>query len=151
MDRKDNEQLAIVYKQIASELIEKKSINRYEYYLLGGISLSASLSVIYRLFRERMITLHEYDVLRNYVKVQLQNLRSSHSKEFILKTFYQFGDVVISDEEKQMIWNNLCGIINEKDIDDVVFSGAVRNYAFENGLIKINNNQDNRKKLVKRK
>lgn len=151
MDKKDNEQLAFVYKQIANELIEKKSINRYEYYLLGGISLSASLSVIYSLFRERMITLHEYDVLRNYVKVQLQNLRSSHSKEFALKTFYQFGDVVIIEEEKQMIWNNLCGIINEKDIDDVVFSGAVRAYAIENGLIKINNNQNNQKKLVKRK
>ena len=151
MDKKENEQLAIVYKQIASELIEKKSINRYEYYLLGGISLSFSLSVIYILFREKKITLREYDVLRNYINTQLQNLRSSHSKDFAFKTFYQFGDVVISDEEKQMIWNNLCRFINEKDIDDVVFSGAVRAYAIENGLIKINNNQNNQKKLVKRK
>ena len=151
MDKKENEQLAIVYKQIASELIEKKSINRYEYYLLGGISLSASLSVIYSLFRERKITTREFDVLGNYIKTQLQNLRSSHSKDFALKTFYQFGDVVISDEEKEMIWNNLCRFINEKDIDDVVFSGAVRDYALENGLIKINNNHNNQKKLVKRK
>ncbi len=51
--------------------------------------------------------------------------------------------------KKKYIWDKLSSIINEKDIDDVVFSGTVRAYAIEKGLIKTNNNQNNKKKLVK--
>ncbi len=106
-------------------------------------------SVIYILFKQKRLTLYEYDMLRDFVNRQQQNLVSPHNKEFILKTYYQFGDVVISDEEKKYILDKLSSIINEKDIDDVVFSGAVRAYAIEKGLIKTNNNQNNKKKLVK--
>ena len=149
MDKKEYERLANVYKIIASQLEKKRTINRYEYYLLGGISLRIASSVIYILFKQKRLTLYEYDMLRNFVNKQQQNLVSPHNKEFILKTYYQFGDVVISDEEKKYIWDKLSSIINEKDIDDVVFSGAVRAYAIEKGLIKTNNNQNNKKKLVK--
>lgn len=146
MNEKENKSIREVYKNLVNLLRQNHIINRYEYYMLGGVSLNNAPRVIYQLFRERQITLQEYEMLRNYIKKQLLAGGTPHNKEFILATYYQFGNVVITDEEKHHIWNSLCKIMNESDIDDVVFSGAVRAYALENGLIK-----NNSKKLIKAK
>ena len=57
----------------------------------------------------------------------------------------------ITDVEKEVIWNQLINAgIKEKDIDDIVFSAAVREYAIRNGYVKqIKNNTSKTKTLKK--
>jgi hypothetical protein len=71
---------------------------------------------------------------------------ASRNKEFILGTKYQFGNIIISDIEKQNIWLELNKMgLSDDNIDDLVFAAAVRDYAKKNGLI------PNIKKIVKKK
>ena len=126
-------------KKIAKYLISLKhskvKLNKYEYYMLGGISLRAAGSAIYYMINDRVINQLEYNVLHNYIDEQLM-LGSTRNKEFILSTYYQFGNTIITSEEKLNIWNSLLSMgIAERDIDDLVFSAAVREYAKNNGLI----------------
>ena len=146
MNEKESIGIVDVYKEIVNTLNQKGNLNRYEYYILGGVNFRNALHIIYILFRRKQITIQEYETLRNYIGRQLQLDNISRDKEFILRTLYQFGDIIITMEEKEYIWNNLCNLIDEANIDDLVFSGAVRAYALEKGLIK-----NNPKRLVKKK
>ena len=119
-------------------LIRKKRhrrLNRYEYYMLGGIPFRKGENTLLQLFKAGKINAYEYNVLSKYIDNELV-FGASRNKEFILKTYYQFGNYVISNEEKQMIWNelNMLGLTDE-EIDDLVFSAAVREYAKKNGLL----------------
>lgn len=150
----DNE-LAQIYKNIVGKIIEKKGkgrvLNRYDYYVMGGIPIKRAMSVIYDLFRKKQITLYEFEVLRGYLGQQM-SLNVSYNKEFILSTYYQFGDIVISAEEKKNIWQEMHKLgLGDKDIDDVTFSGAVRAYAIREGLIKPSYYQNDKRRLLKKK
>ena len=126
-------------KRIAECLIDlnkqKLKLNKYEYYMLGGIPFKEAASAIYHMHAQKLINQIEYNVLHNYIDEQLTFI-TTKNKEFILNTHYQFGDTVISLDEKINIWNNLLSMgISEKEIDDLLFSAAVREYAKDNGLI----------------
>ena len=119
-------------------LIRKKRhrrLNRYEYYMLGGIPFRKGENTLLQLFKAGKINAYEYNVLSKYIDNELV-FGASRNKAFILKTYYQFGNYVISNEEKQMIWNelNMLGL-TDAEIDDLVFSAAVREYAKKNGLL----------------
>ena len=112
-----------------------KRLNRYEYYMLGGIPFKNGEDILRELLRNGKINMFEFNVLCQYIETELV-IGASRNKEFILKTHYQFGNHVITDEEKQIIWNglNVFGL-SDNEIDDLVFSGAVREYAKANGLL----------------
>ena len=111
-------------------------LNRYEYYLLGGISFRKATVLIYDMYCDRALSAGEYYRLNYYIEKELL-FGASRNKELIMSTYYQFGDRVITDNEKEMIRNKLIALgLGEKDIDDLVFSAAVREYAIEQGLIK---------------
>ena len=121
-----------------------RSLNRYDYYMLGGVPFRGGNEILYGLLKRNLLTNREVNILTNYIDYQV-SLGVIRKKEFILDTHYQFGDRVLSYEEKESIWNSLNEFgLEDKDIDDLVFSGAVRAYARENGLIPS-------KKLVKKK
>ena len=137
----NNRELGIIYKRIAkaiySEQVLGKKFNRYEYYKMGGLPLRKALDVIYKLRNRGFITSGEYAIIHNYLENQLI-LGPSRNKEFILSTYYQFGEYVISEDEKQMIWKKINDMgLEDKDIDDLVFSAAVREYAYQKGILKI--------------
>ena len=112
-----------------------KPLNRYEYYKLGGISFKNAESELSELLRDKKLTASEVNVLRNYIEFQ-NAIGVPRQKERVLDTQYQFGNRVITDIEKESIWDGLLSFgLNEYDIDDLVFSGAVRDYAKANGLI----------------
>ena len=140
-------------RKIARRIIELnnngKTLSRYEYFLLGGIPFNEALSMIYFIHLDRKFRNLEYASLKKYLSIQV-NIKPSKKYDFIIKTHYQFGDYVLTEEEKVNIWNNLLESgIDIKNIDDLVFSGADRAYAMDNGLIKIKS--EDSKKLVKRK
>ena len=141
---------ALIFKKIAKLIkidnANDKVFNRYEYYKLGGLPFRRALSVIYKLYENDLITKSEYDTLHSYLEKQLE-IGSSRNKDFILSTYYQFGDYVISEEEKQNIWHSINELgLQDGEIDDLVFSAAVRAYAYENGFLKIKNSRLIRKK-----
>lgn len=141
----------VVLKKIAREIIKKnhagKVLSRYDYFMLGGLDFPEASSKVYFMHLDKKFRGFEYTMLKKFFSIQL-NIDSSKKYDYIMKTHYQFGDYVISDEEKVQIWNNLLASgIDRNNIDDLVFSGAVRAYAKEHGLIKV----DNSKKLVKSK
>ena len=150
MDKKENNKMVLTYayREIYRQLCENKKLNRYDYYMLGGVNIIYASSILYELFRAKKLTIYEYETLRCYINMQLKIGIASKNKQFIINTHYQFGDTVITEEEKNSIWEDLASHIDEKCIDDLVFSGAVRAYALEKGLIK---KQDTHKKLVKKK
>ena len=124
-----------IVRIIADRKRQGKKLNRYEYYMLGGIPFRKGEKVVFRLLSERKITTMEANILYKYITFEL-SLGASRNKEFILKTHYQFGDRVITEIEKQNIWLELNKMgIDDDNIDDLVFSGAVREYAKQNGLI----------------
>ena len=160
MDKKQEkieyEKLALIFKQIALLINDSKTngtvLNRYEYYLHGGLPFRKALSIIYRLCDMDLITKDEYGVLHNYLEEQAL-FGASRNKEFILKTYYQFGDYVINYIEKENIWKSLNDLgLEDKDIDDLVFAGAVRAYAYDKGLIKkkVLTKKEQRKNNVRR-
>lgn len=119
-------------------------LNRYDYYMLGGVPFRGGYEILYKLHKENKLTMREVYIITNYIDFQL-SLGASRKKEFIINTHYQFGDRVLTMEEKESIWEGLKEFgLENKDIDDLVFSGAVRAYAIENGLIPS-------KKLVRKK
>ena len=134
-----SEERIIELKKIVNVILNRKRhhkrLNRYEYYMLGGIPFIKGENTLLQLFKAGKINAYEYNVLSKYIENELV-FGASRNKEFILKTYYQFGNYVISNEEKQMIWNelNVLGLTNE-EIDDLVFSAAVREYAKKNGLL----------------
>lgn len=150
MNSRESINLAIVYKKIAG-MIYKESIdgnvfNRYEYYKMGGLPLRKALDVIHELRKKRLLRNNEYSILNSYIENQLI-FGPSRNKEFILSTYYQFGEYAISDVEKQMIWDNLNLLgLEDKYIDDLVFSGAVREYAYQKGLLKVKKSLSKKKK-----
>ena len=128
-----------IYRNIAKLLLERnsqnKTITRYEYFMLGGVDFGEASLIIYNLKCNNEIHKYEYSALKKFIHAQI-NIDSIRKYDFIMRTHYQFGDYVISDDEKKEIWNNLVGFISKKNIDDLVFSGAVRAYALDKGLIK---------------
>ena len=142
MKKKDNKELLKTYKEIAAILSEKNAntsntINRYEYYKLGGIPFKEAFVVISDLYKKRKINSTEYSKLRDYFHRQMQLPHTSRSKDYIMQIHYQFGDYVITNEEKNNIWDGLHELgLSDEDIDDLIFSGAVRDYAYQKGLIK---------------
>ena len=112
-----------------------KRLNRYEYYMLGGIPFRKGENTLIELLKSGKISMLEYTVLSRYIDNELV-IGASRKKEFILSTHYQFGNRIISDSEKQNIWNELNAFgLSDNEIDDLVFSAAVREYAKKNGLI----------------
>lgn len=139
MDKKYSEEEILKLKELALIIYEgnkkHERINRYEYYLMGGIPFKRAYKDLRRLYRENKLTIGEVNTINNYVDFEL-SLGVTRNKEFILKTYYSFGDRVLSDTEKESIWLSLNELgLRDQDIDDLVFSGAVRAYAKEKGLI----------------
>ena len=137
-DYTDKELLAM--KEIAEILKENKGTNnklsRFDYFLLGGISFDEALSAIYHFRKLGVIIDNEYYLLNNYITAErkIEVLRNKHA---ILSTRFMFSNKIITDVEKEVIWNQLINAgIKEKDIDDIVFSAAVREYAIRNGYVK---------------
>ena len=127
-------------KNIANKLKEYKTISkrlsRLEYFLLGGISFNIAPSMIYRMRENKDITLNEYYLLNEYIAVQ-RNLDVYRRKDSILAIKFIFSNHEITDLEKEIIWNELISAgIDENNIDDMVFSAAVRDYAIRLGYVK---------------
>ena len=141
-----------IMKKIVRKLITynsmHKTLSRYEYFMMGGMPFNEAASLIYFMHLDGKFRNLEYAALKKYISVQ-QNVNSSKRYDFIMMTHYQFGEYVISETEKEYIWNELKKDIDEKNIDDLVFSGAVRAYAIEKGLIIVNKNNSG-KRLVKK-
>lgn len=130
----------IIMKKIADKLREYKMVNkklsRLEYFLLGGPSFNLASSMIYRMRENKHITFNEYYLLNEYISFQ-RNLEVYHRKDSILAIKFVFGNNEITDMQKEVIWNELLiAGIDEKNIDDMVFSAAVREYAIKNGYVK---------------
>ena len=143
--KEDILKLKKIARIIAGTRRNGKKLNRYEYYLLGGIPFRKGDKVVSRLYSQGMLTASEFNFLYKYIEKELV-FGASRNKEFILNTKYQFGNVVITDLEKNSIWKKLNELgLNDDDIDDLVFAGAVRAYAKDNGLIK------ETKKLIRKK
>ncbi len=144
---------AKILKAIAKRIVEwkacSKKFNRYDYFVLGGMNFKRAASIICSMRRNGEFTKGEYSNIMIFVNVQMRT-PIYRSRSVILNTYFQFGDYVVSMEEKEQIWNNLLanGMALE-NIDDVVFSGAVREYAIEHELIA--NVKAKKKKRVKRK
>lgn len=137
-DYTDKELLAM--KRIAAILKENKGTNnklsRFDYFLLGGISFDEALSAIYYFKKLGKIIDNEYYLLNNYITAErkVEVLKNKHA---ILSIRYMFSNKIITDVEKEVIWNQLINAgVKEKDIDDIVFSAAVREYAIRNGYVK---------------
>lgn len=151
-DYTDKELLAM--KRIAAILKENKGTNnklsRFDYFLLGGISFDEALSAIYYFKKLGKIIDNEYYLLNNYITAE-RKVEVLKNKLAILSTRYIFSNKIITDVEKEVIWNQLINAgIKEKDIDDIVFSAAVREYAIRNGYVKqIKNNTSKTKTLKK--
>ena len=148
MNEELNNKNAVKLKHLAHLIAHRretgKPLNRYEYYMLGGISIRKGESELYRLLSEGKLTMSEVSIIHNYIESQLA-IVVPRKKESILATHYQFGDRIITNSEKENIWEELKAFgLEETDIDDLVFSGAVRDYAIKNGLIAS-------KKLIKQK
>ena len=148
-----NEEI-LAMKKIAAIIKENKKTNhklsRFDYYLLGGISFSEASSAIYY-FREcGLISSDEYYLLNNYINSE-SYIDVYRNKNAILAINFIFSNKVITDLEKEVIWNELINAgIREKDIDDIVFSAAVRAYAFRNGYVKKQNKVISKTKTLKK-
>ena len=130
----------IIMKKIADKLREYKMVikklSRLDYFLLGGPSFNLASSMIYRMRENKHITFNEYYLLNEYISFQ-RNLEVYHRKDSILAIKFVFGNNEITDMQKEVIWNELLiAGIDEKNIDDMVFSAAVREYAIKNGYVK---------------
>ena len=146
MERNYSNKEIIVMKKIAAKLKEYRKINkrlsRLEYFLLGGVSFNIAASMIYRMRENKHITFNEYYLLNEYISIQ-RNLEVYHRKDSILAIRFIFKDNEISDLQKEVVWNGLINAgIDEKNIDDMVFSAAVREYAIRLGYV---NPKDNSK------
>ena len=143
--KEDILKLKKIARIIASTRKNGKKLNRYDYYMLGGIPLRKSDKVLSLLHSKGLLTATEANYLYKYTSNELV-FGASRNKEFILGTKYQFGNIIISDLEKQNIWLELNKMgLSDDNIDDLVFAAAVRDYAKKNGLI------SNIKKIVKKK
>ena len=139
MEKGYSDEEILKLKKIAKIIINRKRhnvlLNRYDYYIMGGIPFRKGEKTLYAMYKDNKLTKLEFNILYNYIENEMF-IGASRNKEFILKTHYQFGNVVISDEVKQNIWRALNSLgLDDGDIDDLVFAGAVRAYAKENELI----------------
>ena len=145
----ENGHLARSYRRVLMEMRKRieegKSFNRYEYYKYGGVAFKIANEEIYKLLRSNLITRSEYEMLKAYI-IKQRCTATTYDKDFILSSHYQFGETVLSDIEKKAIWKSLCEVMDENNIDDLVFSGAVREYAMEKGLIKPKKEVNKRKR-----
>ena len=118
--------------------------------MLGGTPFNEALSAIYNMRLSGSITDREYYALNEYITFQ-KHVSVYHNKESILATRFIFSGKEISNLEKSVIWDELIDSgVDEKNIDDIVFSAAVRAYAIKNGYIKkLNNNLSLTKSLKK--
>lgn len=144
MERNYSNKEIIVMKNIAAKLKEyrkiSKKLSRLEYFLLGGVSFNIAASMIYRMRENKDITFNEYYLLNEYISIQ-RNLEVYHRKDSILAIRFIFKDNEISDLQKEVVWNKLINAgIDEKNIDDMVFSAAVREYAIRLGYVKPKDN-----------
>lgn len=144
MERNYSNKEIIVMKKIAAKLKEyrkiSKKLSRLEYFLLGGVSFNIAASMIYRMRENKDITFNEYYLLNEYISIQ-RNLEVYHRKDSILAIRFIFKDNEISDLQKEVVWNKLINAgIDEKNIDDMVFSAAVREYAIRLGYVKPKDN-----------
>ncbi len=148
MEKRYSDGEVLKLKKIAKTIIICKKhnmpLNRYDYYMKGGVSFKNGEKILYNLYKEGRITQIEYAILVKYIEKE-RYFGASRNKDFVLATHYQFGNIVITAEEKKQIWNSLNEFgLEDGDIDDLVFAGAIRAYAIENGLIPS-------KKLVRKK
>ena len=155
MKREYSDKQITVMKTIANVLKEKKQIkkklSRLDYYLLGGISFNEAPSVIYNMRMDGNITNSEYYLLNEYITIQ-RNVSTFKRKESIMAIKFIFNGMTISDLEKSLIWDELIKKgIDEKNIDDLVFSAAVREYAIENGYVKTINKDVLKLKTLKKR
>ena len=137
MKKKDNKELLKTYKEIAAILSEKNAntsntINRYEYYKLGGIPFKEAFVVLLNKLPVILILDKEFDFIVLFLPMLIFSLSLSFSSSFLLLV-----SNVITNEEKNNIWDGLHELgLSDEDIDDLIFSGAVRDYAYQKGLIK---------------
>ena len=123
------EKYAQIYQNIINHMRENDyHLSRYEYYKYGGVAFKNAGGIIYQLLKKSKISIRDYGTLKAYITAE-SNRVVNKSKEGIFSTHYQYGDIVISDEQKNRIWNRLLRFMKEEDIDDLVFAGAVRVYA----------------------
>lgn len=141
--------LIVIAKRIGELKQNDKKLNRYDYFILGGINIPRAMAVVYSMYLDKRLNKIEYKNIKDFLVAQKLVL-GRKDYDFIMNTYYQFGSYVISLEEKKNIWNNLLakGIASE-NIDDIVFSGAVREYAIEHRLIQ--NLKPKKRKRQKRK
>ena len=143
----------INYKNIAMVIRsndKKKKMSRLDYYLLGGIHFRDASAVVYHIHADNMITTNEYYALNTYITEQ-RIVDVLYDKQAVLATKFIFDGKTITDIEKEAVWNALINYgIPEKNIDDMVFSAAVRAYAIKKGYVKIINNGDSNTKTLKK-
>lgn len=154
MKREYSENEILAMKNIAKMLDEckeaKKKLSRLDYFLCGGISFKEASSAIYNLRETGKITAHEYYTLNEYITFQRQ-VEVYRTRPAILATKYIFSGKIINDFEKEVVWNQLLNAgLKETDIDDLVFSAAIRAYANRNGYIKVVNNNVSKTKTLKK-
>ena len=139
-----------IIEKIKKSRDEKRKFNRLEYYLNGGISFEEAPSMVNYLKKNNEIDNSDYILLHNYINSQ-RYINVLKDKTAILSINFIFNEKIITDLEKEVIWNELINAgIMEKDIDDVVFSAAVRAYAFRNGYIKDANKTNSITKSLKK-
>ena len=145
MEKKYTIKDVIAIKRIA--LLERKNrdikgkhLNRYDYYMLGGINLKNAYNIIYNMYENRDITSSELETIRTYLIFQA-SMRVTKGLNNLVKIYFQFGDYVINKDEKELVYKGLIakGIAPEC-IDELVFSAAVREYAKGIGVVKEKNN-----------
>ena len=141
--------LKAIAKRIGELKQNGKKFNRYDYFIMGGVSIPRAISVVYSMNLDNRFEGKEYADIKEFLAAQ-KMIPVNKNRDFIINTYYQFGSYVISMQEKEVIWNSLIanGVLLE-DIDDIVFSGAVREYAIEQGLIE--NLKPKKRKRQKRK
>ena len=99
---------------------------------------------------DKAITDSEYYLLTVYVNDQ-RHVSIFRNREPILATKYIFADKTLDDSEKEIIWQELLEAgIREKDIDDIIFSAAVRAYAIKKNYIKLPNKTVSKTKTLKK-
>ena len=124
---------------------EKKFLSRYDYYMLGGINLKKAYGIVYNMYENRDITSSELDTIRRYIIIQ-NSYKTAKGFNNVNKIYFQYGDYVISDEEKKLVYNSLIEHgISDDCIDELVFSAAVREYAKSINLVNEKKNNSKHK------
>ena len=149
-EEKDVKAMKAIAAGIKESKANRKVFSRLEYFLLGGFPFDEALSVLYYMREDKAITDSEYYLLTVYVNDQ-RHVSIFRNRESILATKYIFADKTLDDSEKEIIWQELLEAgIREKDIDDIIFSAAVRAYAIKKNYIKLPNKTVSKTKTLKK-